>query len=132
MPTEDNFRKVTVHVPLELHSTEDVDGDLDKLNEIAGAVGEVVQEYVEAEIGTDVAATGETTVSAGWVPQDFNAGQLATIVDVIETALSDPDFIDTTSSGGASPELAEELRRDMRNAQATAQALLTWSQRSTR
>jgi hypothetical protein len=63
--TEDAYRKVTIRVPVEIWST-DPDGDVGKAREIAGAVGEVVAEYLESTIGVAVAATGETTVTEGW------------------------------------------------------------------
>lgn len=40
--------------------------------------------------------------------------QLNLIYQVLETALSNPDFIDTTSSGGMSPGEAGDYRDDMR------------------
>lgn len=48
----------------------------------------------------------------------FTDKQLATIAEVLELALSDENFIDTTSGGGCTQTEAEELREEMRDAQA--------------
>jgi len=50
----------------------------------------------------------------------FTQAQLDTITEVLELALSDENFIDTTSGGACSPTEAEELREQMRDAQAAA------------
>ena len=47
--------------------------------------------------------------------------ELETIIDVLEVALGDPNFIDTTSGGGANPREAQRLREKMLLAQYAAQ-----------
>lgn len=63
------FRKVTISLRLEIWG-DDLDGEVGKLRELAGAIDEVVSEYATATVGVDIAATGEATVTEGWPGAD--------------------------------------------------------------
>lgn len=47
----------------------------------------------------------------------FTSEEAQLLVEVIETALSDPDFIDISSSGGMTPTEADAYREDMKRVQ---------------
>ena len=53
----------------------------------------------------------------GTVQLLFTSEEAQLLVEVIETALSDPDFIDISSSGGMSPTEADAYREDMKRVQ---------------